>query len=190
MRRMGRQSSMKQLLSIGLMCALGFTSLVTPAFADEAEVKVGNKAADFDIAKDEAGKEVKLKNFKGKWIVMTFGAHWCKPCANELPVWDAMAPQFKDMAFVAVNISNKVEDGKKFNKKLKLKNLFKVYLPQGNSATDDQYDTGTFPSTFVIDPNGVIRHIHLGYKAGDADALKAKLSELVPAKDTAKPAAK
>ncbi len=143
-------------------------------------IKVGDRAADFDVGQSEAGKAVHLKDFKAKWVVMTFGAHWCKPCANELPAWDVLAPTFKDtVTFIAVNISNKVADGKKFNKKLKIKNMTKVYLPQDKSATDDQYDTGTFPSTFIIDPKGVIRSIHKGYESGDADKLSKTLSELV-----------
>lgn len=144
-------------------------------------IKVGDRAADFDVGQSEAGKAVHLKDFKAKWVVMTFGAHWCKPCANELPAWDALAPAFKDnVTFIAVNISNKPADGKKFNKKLKIKNMTKVYLPQDKSATDDQYDTGTFPSTFVIDPKGVVRFIHKGYESGDADVLSKKLSEFLP----------
>ncbi len=144
-------------------------------------IKVGDRAADFDLGQSEAGKAVHLKDFKAKWVVMTFGAHWCKPCANELPAWDALAPTFKDTAtFIAVNISNKPADGKKFNKKLKIKNMTKVYLPQDKSATDDQYDTGTFPSTFIIDPKGVVRFIHKCYESGDADVLSKKLSELLP----------
>lgn len=164
------------------VAVLAFASIGVVAAPAHAEgVKVGDRAADFDVGKTEAGKDVHLKDFKGKWVVMTFGAHWCKPCANELPAWDGLAPTFKDKAiFVAVNISNKIDDGKKFNKKLKIKNMSKVYLPQDKSATDDQYDTGTFPSTFVIDPKGVIRFIHKGYEAGDADKLSKKLTELLP----------
>lgn len=165
------------------VAVLAFASMgifaAPPAHAEG--VKVGDRAADFDVGKSEAGKDIRLKDFKGKWVVMTFGAHWCKPCANELPAWDGVAPAFKDKAiFVAVNISNKIDDGKKFNKKLKIKNMTKVYLPQDKSATDDQYDTGTFPSTFVIDPKGVIRFIHKGYETGDADKLSKKLTELLP----------
>jgi peroxiredoxin len=159
--------------------ALTLIAAAGVAYADD--VKVGDRAADFDIATNEAGKDVRLKDYKGKWVLITFGAHWCKPCAAELPAWDALAPTFKDkITFVAVNISNKIDDGKKFNKKLKLKNLTKVYLPQDKSATDDQYDTGTFPSTFVIDPKGVIRYIHKGYESGDADKLSKSLTDLLP----------
>jgi peroxiredoxin len=162
---------------------MALTLIATSRAAYADDVKVGDRAADFDIATNEAGKDVRLKDYKGKWVLITFGAHWCKPCAAELPAWDTLAPTFKDkIAFVAVNISNKIDDGKKFNKKLKLKNLTKVYLPQDKSATDDQYDTGTFPSTFVIDPKGVIRYIHKGYEAGDADKLSKSLTDLLPKK--------
>jgi len=55
----------------------------------------------------------------------------------------------------------------------------RVYLPQDKATADEQYDTGTFPSTFVVDPKGVIRYIHTGYEAGDEGKLKEHLLALL-----------
>jgi peroxiredoxin len=144
-----------------------------------AEIKVGDRAPELDVARTEAGKEWKLKSQKG-WVLMTFGAKWCLPCAKELPAWDKLAPTFKGkITFVAVNVNNDPKDGKKFHDKLKLKNMVRVYLPQEKATADEQYDTGTFPSTFVVDPKGVIRHIHSGYESGDETKLKETLTKLV-----------
>ena len=71
---------------------------------------------------------------------------------------DKMAPKYKGkVTFVAINIDDDSTKGKKFfNGKLKIKNLIKVYMPAANASADDAYATGTFPSTFVIDPKGVL----------------------------------
>lgn len=144
-----------------------------------AEIKVGDRAPELDIAKTEAGKDWKLKNQKG-WILMTFGAKWCIPCAKELPAWDKLAPSFKGkITFVAVNVNNNRKDGKKFHDKLKIKNMVRVYLPQDKATSVEQYDTGTFPSTFVVDPKGIIRHVHTGYESGDETKLKEHLDKLL-----------
>jgi peroxiredoxin len=152
-------------------------ALASPAVAD---VGVGDRAPELDVAKTEAGKAFKLKQYKGRWLLVTFGGSWCKPCAKELPAWDKMAPKYKDrITMIAVNIDNDVKKGKSFNQKLKIKNLFKVYLPADSSAGDDQYETGTFPSTFVIDPNGIVRHVHKGYSSGDDGEMAKTLDGLL-----------
>jgi peroxiredoxin len=162
-----------------ILSSLLVAALTGSAGVAHAEIKVGDRAPELDAAKTEAGKDWKIKNVKG-WRLLTFGAKWCIPCAKELPAWDKLAPSFKGkVTFVAVNVNNERSDGKKFHDKLKLKNMLRIYMPQEQATADEQYDTGTFPSTFVIDPQGVIRFIHTGYEAGDENELKATLTKLV-----------
>src|SRR6476619_6124334 len=105
-----------------------FLALTSVAHADA--LKVGDRLAELDIAVDAAGKPFKLKAYKGKWVLVTVGAEWCKPCAKELPTWDKLAPEFKDkVAFIAINIDDNSDDGKKFFKKLKVANMTQVFLP-------------------------------------------------------------
>jgi thiol-disulfide isomerase/thioredoxin len=117
------------------MRALTFAVLLALAGTATADsLKVGDRLAELDIAVDGAGKSFKLKSLKGKWVLVTVGAEWCNPCAKELPAWDNIAPEYKDkMTWVAINIDDDIEDGKKFNKKLKLANLTLVYMPADKS---------------------------------------------------------
>jgi thiol-disulfide isomerase/thioredoxin len=161
-----------------LVFAAAFVALSSSAAI--ADITVGSRAPELDIAKTESGKSFKLKSYRGKWLFVTFGGSWCKPCKKELPAWDKIAPGYKGkLTFVAINIDNDPAKGKKFNNELKLKNLTRVYLPAKSAAADDQYETGTFPSTFVIDPNGIVRHIHKGFSSGDVDGMKSKIGELL-----------
>ena len=61
------------------------------------------------------------------------------------------------MLFVAVNINNNADEGKQFMDSLKLKHMFPVFLPDENSPAIKAYDPDHMPSTFVIDPKGVVR---------------------------------
>src|SRR5215468_5913023 len=90
------------------------------AWADGASE--GTRAPEFDgNAKTVAGKNFKIKKQKGRWVVVTFGASWCKPCHAELPVWDKLAGKYKGkVLFVAVNIDNETDKGAAFMKKLKI----------------------------------------------------------------------
>jgi peroxiredoxin len=164
--------------------AFGVALATAPALAHADVLKVGDRAVELDVAQDAAGKAFKLKQLKGGWYLVTVGAHWCGPCEKELPTWDKLAPEFAGkVTFVAVNISDKVEDGKKFTTKLKLKNMKLVYMPAKKSGVIDRYGADHMPSTFVVDPQGVVRFVREGFEKGDVDgekaALKAALTKLL-----------
>ena len=90
------------------------------------------------------GKPVALEQFKGKWVMLTFGASWCKPCAKELPAWDKIAPDYKGkVEFVAVDLDSKIEDGKHF--------------PLGNTAAFLDVELDDHPVDLGADQNLVSR---------------------------------
>lgn len=173
MRYLARRLPMRLLCALALVVGLGST-----ARADV--LKVGDKLAELDVAVDASGKSFKLKAYKGKWVLITVGAEWCKPCAKELPTWDKLAGILKDkITFVAVSVDDEVADGKRFHKKLKLKNMKLVYLPANKSAAAARYGSDTMPSSFVADGNQIIKLRKDGFSERDADGeLKKMHAEL------------
>jgi peroxiredoxin len=153
--------------------AAAFLLASQPATAD---VRAGDRASELR-AKDGKGKRVKLKSLRGKWVVLTFGASWCKPCKKELPAYEKLARQFKgkDVVFVAVNIDSSVKKGKKFNKRMGLRAVHAVYDPSGSTA--ETYDPPTTPTTFVIDPKGIVRKVHAGYRSGDDNKIRKLINK-------------
>jgi peroxiredoxin len=159
---------------------LVFASLLVAAPA-MAEVKEGDHFVELDIAKTDKGKKFRLKDMAGHWVLFTFGAKWCEPCHKELPAWNRLAPKYAGkVAFVAVNINNDSDEGKKFVDSLKLDHMLHVFLPDEKSAAMKSYDPDHMPSTFVIDPKGIVRIVQYGYDKGDEDKLAAKLDKLMP----------
>ena len=147
-------------------------------------LKVGDRLAELDVATDASGKPVKLKTWKGKWVVVTVGADWCKPCAKELPTWDKLAGELKGkVVFVAIDIDDEIDTGKKFHDKLKLRNMVRAYMPSDKSGVAGNYGSDHMPSTFVADGQGVVRLVREGFETGDADGeykkFKDALSKLV-----------
>jgi thiol-disulfide isomerase/thioredoxin len=160
--------------------------LLAGASAAHADVlKVGDRLAELDVATDGNGKPIKLKSFRGKWVVVTVGADWCKPCAKELPTWDRLAGELKGkVVFVAVDIDDEIEVGKRFHDKLKIKHMVRAYMPSDKSGVAGNYGSDHMPSTFVADDKGVVRMVREGFEAGDAAGeyrkFKDALAKLIP----------
>jgi thiol-disulfide isomerase/thioredoxin len=167
-----RHTAMRVLLAVAVLLGVGFGT------AEAQVLKKGDRLAELDIATDAAGKSFKLKSLKGKWVLVTVGAEWCKPCAKELPTWDKLAGILKDkITFVAVSVDDDPKDGQRFHQKLKLKNMKLVYLPAAKSASASRYGSDTMPSSFVADPNQIVRLRKDGFSERDADSELKKMHE-------------
>jgi len=157
--------------SLALLLALASTAA--------ADVRAGQRAPELTGSKDARGKEFKLKAYRGKWVVMTFGGSWCKPCKKELPAWDKLAAKWAGkVTFIAVNLDNDPAKGKKFMDGLKLKKLIRVYAPESSTTAADIYSPPVQPSSYVIDPKGIVRELHEGYESGDDAKMSRALEKL------------
>jgi peroxiredoxin len=63
------------------------------------------------------------------------------------------------------------------------KNMVVVYMPAEKSGTAARYGSATMPSSFIVDPQGVVRHVHAGFAerdaSGEAKKLRGTLDKLV-----------
>lgn len=70
-------------------CLLALTLLVLSVFnakADLSNNEVSKSIASKDfVMKDLAGKEHRLSDYRGKWVLINYWATWCPPCLDELP---------------------------------------------------------------------------------------------------------
>jgi thiol-disulfide isomerase/thioredoxin len=152
--------------------------LATPTPA-RAGVGEGQRAVEFRTVVDEAGRNLRLAQFRGKVVVLTFGASWCVPCKKELPALEqlARAYQGKQVAFVAVNIDTDRGKGRAFMKKAGLRVVQRAFDPSG--GTIELYDPPKMPTTFVIGPRGIVHLVHGGYQAGDEQKLARMIDRLL-----------
>ena len=167
-------SFLRPLVCIALVGALS----IADSSSNEAEAKVraGDRAKSFVSVKDGKGKNFKLKSYKDRVVVLTFGASWCKPCKKELPAFEKLAKKYdkKKVIFVAVNIDSNLAKGKAFAKKAGLSKVVAVYDPK--SSTVESYQPPTMPSTFII-KKGIVKHVHAGYRDGDIAKLAKRINK-------------
>jgi thiol-disulfide isomerase/thioredoxin len=184
------------------------TELLNKAKAEAPDTKIGDstvaKAADQGIESLKAvsalfvgkmapdvesklldGKGAKLSDYKGKVVLLDVWATWCGPCRAMIPHERELVKKMKDKAFVLVSVSvdNKKEDLEKF--------LGKEDMPWTHwwdngqeSAVLKTYRVNAFPTLYVIDHTGVIRHKWVGNPGNDK--IDAAIDELVKAAEKAK----
>src|SRR5688572_12841229 len=147
--RLSRPSNKLMTSSYSIALAAVLASLVHLKGAN-AEIRKGDRAAEFVQVKDRSGKRVSLKKFKDRIVVLTFGASWCAPCKKELPALEKLAAGYegKKVVFMAVNIDTEADKGVQFMKQAGLKRVLALYDPKG--STIQSYDPPKMPTTFVI----------------------------------------
>ena len=85
--------------------ALALLAVVALAAPARADLKVGDRVKELDIATDVAGKPFKLKALGG-WRFVSANAAWCEPCKKELPQWDKLqAALGGKITFVALSLT-------------------------------------------------------------------------------------
>jgi peroxiredoxin len=120
-------------------------------------VSVGQQAPDFALPTPE-GKNVKLSDMRGKYVLLDFWASWCAPCREENPNIVKQYHSFKDKGFTVLGVS--LDDEKTdWVKAIAQDNLAWTHvseLKRWNGKVTMQYKVEGIPASFLIDPTGKI----------------------------------
>lgn len=141
-------------------------------------VQPGNRALDFELP-DSKGKNVKLSDHFGKYLLVDFWASWCPPCRAENPNVVKLFQKYKSKGFdvFGVSLDKSKENWLKAIKDDHLDWTQVSDLQFWNSAGAKIYGVRAIPANVLIDPNGVIVARNL-YGAD----LEKKLEEIFSAK--------
>jgi len=121
----------------------------------------GDRAPEFRLQKFDGGV-VSLSDLLGKVVMVHFWATWCPPCVEEIPTLDKLrnSPLGRDFEMLAVSVD---EGGAgavaPFMQKNRL-NVPVLFDPGHEVAV--LYGTYTFPETYIVDRQGVVRYKAIG----------------------------
>lgn len=138
------------------------------------KLKIGQKAPDFSVP-DETGSIRSCADFHGMWTLLYFYPKDDTPgCTKEAcGIRDAF-PRFKKLKLTIVGVSiDSIASHQKFIKKYKLafhlladeeKKMVKAYGVWGKKKFMGREYRGTYRTSFLIDPKGIIVKIYENVK--------------------------
>jgi thiol-disulfide isomerase/thioredoxin len=142
-----------------------------PGFAAEP-------APDFSLPTFPADAKVNLADFKGRVVYLDFWATWCPPCRKSFPWMDEMHERYKDagLSIIAVSVDKKRELIEEFINKME-PSFTIAHDPGGDIAK--AYKLRGMPSSYLIDRNGLLVKVHMGFRNKDRGKLETTIKTLL-----------
>lgn len=126
-------------------------------------------AADFTL-KDLKGNDVTLSSFRGKQVLITFGATWCPYCVKEVPELNAFFDKHKDkdVKVLSIDIQESLAKVSGFAQK---NNIRYTMLIDTDGSVAQKYGVNGIPAVFLIDKDGIVKYSGTGMPNGGFEAL-------------------
>lgn len=134
----------------------------TPApVTAQASPLLGRPAPNFDL-ETLYGGSVRLSSLRGRPVFLNFWATWCEPCTRELPAFMAFMAEQPEGGPVILAI-NAAEPAERIEAFLKEQGIAGIpILLDPDFRTNTAYRADRIPMTYVVDPAGVVRDMHVG----------------------------
>ncbi len=168
LRRTARQAALRIAACAAVALLAGTaSSAIAPATA----------APDFTLHA-MGGPNLRLKEQRGRVVMVNFWATWCGPCRQEMPQLNRLYEKYKSSGFVLLGVNVDDDASKAAEVAAKLGVTFPVLLDTEKTVSK-LYDLSTMPSTVIIDREGKVRYVHRGYLAGYEDNYEKQIRELL-----------
>jgi peroxiredoxin len=119
-----------------------------------------------------------LSDIRAKVRYVDFWASWCGPCAQSFPFMNAMTQEFRErgLQIVGINVDEQADAARTF-----LQNHpadFRI-LADATGVCPKSFKVMGMPSSYLIDRNGVIRYVHIGFRPGETGELRKQVEKLL-----------
>lgn len=126
-----------------------------------AAPREGSIAPDFVLAGYD-GRAVRLRDYRGRTVLLNFWATWCTTCAEEMPYMQRLASEHPDdFVVVAVNQAEGTSTARAWSDKRALTAL--VFALDHDKSLSSAYKLSPgLPHSFFIDKDGYVRAVIQG----------------------------
>lgn len=159
--------------------ALTLAAALLPALCGgraQAATLVGHPAPEIARA-DLHQTQVRLRDFRGRVVLLNFWATWCGPCRVEMPRFMQWQRQYgpRGLRVLGVSIDDSAPPVREFAAKLRVD----YPIVMSDPKLGDRYGIFGVPVTFLIDRHGIIRARFDG--ESDPAAMERTMQKLLAA---------
>jgi peroxiredoxin len=142
-----------------------------------AEPSIGFLAPDFTLQTLD-GRTVSLSDFRGRPVVINYWASWCVPCQAELPILESIYQDYQQHGIVILSVNAIEQDnmGDVQGTVTQHALTYPVLLDESEQVWST-YRMLFFPTSLMVDSNGIIREIVLGDTT--EENFRAKVDQLI-----------
>lgn len=137
----------------------------------------GQVAPDF-VLRSATGENLRLSEYRGDVVLINFWATWCGPCRQEMPLLDDLYGRYQRVGFnlLGVNID---EDSRRAMQMVQELGVNFPVLFDENKEVSKLYEVEAMPVTILVDREGIVRHVHHGYKPGYEEKYLTEIRSLL-----------
>lgn len=156
------------ILGIVIVAAIVYIALNQDDDGPPTRSLIGQLAPELTLIPFGGGEPYALTSLRGDVVVLNFWASWCKPCRDEMPVFDLVQRSSPDdVRIIGVNIKNdRIEDAKALVDELDIS----YQLVRDTGGDHPVYGVielalggdGQYPVSVFIRPDGVIDAVRIG----------------------------
>ncbi|MCB9584154.1 MAG: TlpA family protein disulfide reductase [Polyangiaceae bacterium] len=138
---------------------------------------LGSEAPAFQLKRFNGAESLSPGASRGKVTIVDFWATWCAPCKESFPAYEAIAKEHpEDVVVIAISEDEKSDGIAAFVAETGV--TFPVAWDEGQQVAS-QYDPSTMPTSYILDRNGIVRYVHVGFNSGDEETLRAQVVSLL-----------
>jgi peroxiredoxin len=162
-----RVSGSRRVVLVAVLVSAGL-SLGTAALAAAAYPLLGREAPDFGLHAI-AGSNVRLSEYRGEVVVLSFWGSRCAPCRTQLDALDKSLQTYQSagLKVFGINVDDDQARALEFAKGRSV--TFPLLLDPEKSVSRG-YQVDNLPMTLLVDRSGTVRYVHRDY-SGKEDAL-------------------
>ena len=157
--------------------ALLFAAIGVGASVSATAVAPATAAPDFTLRTMD-GQNLRLQEQRGRVVLVNFWATWCGPCRQEMPHLNKLYDKYRASGFVLLGVNVDEDSKAAAGVASKLGVKFPV-LYDPNKAVGKLYGLDKMPSTVLIDRDGKVKYLHLGYVSGYEETYEKQIRELL-----------
>jgi len=138
-------------LGIGLL--ISFAPDIYGYALENTSLDVGTATPDFELT-TLTGETVRLGQFQGQPVLLTFGATWCPDCRIEAPLLEEVHKSHPELVILLVDSRENADVVQQFADEF---DITHPILLDTNGKVSEQYQIFAIPTELFIDKDGVIQ---------------------------------